>query len=220
MSQGKRVLLFFSYSQNLRQFFEEAFAFIDLARRDRSGVLIHCHAGVSRSPTIAVAYLMKRYPMAMSDAYKFVKKRRSIISPNLNFMGQLWEFEQGLRTEAKKRLSSLGGGKGKKEETTTLEEEDEDEEDLSVEMKEVAESLTAEENSHPAAAASVSSSSSTDSNSSGSGGETDWTPPLASAPPPSAAAEGTSAFRWSDQKPEGEQDQQQQQQPVSTGCGV
>merc|ERR1719150_1271905 len=83
--------------QNLKQFFEEAFEFIDLAKSNSSGVLIHCQAGISRSPTIAVAYLMKYYPMAMSDAYKFVKTKRSIISPNLNFMGQLWEFEQGLR---------------------------------------------------------------------------------------------------------------------------
>eukprot|EP00096_Caligus_rogercresseyi_P000323 TRINITY_DN10732_c0_g1_i1.p1 TRINITY_DN10732_c0_g1~~TRINITY_DN10732_c0_g1_i1.p1 ORF type:complete len:513 (+),score=201.45 TRINITY_DN10732_c0_g1_i1:300-1838(+) len=82
--------------QNLHQFFEEAFEFIDLAKRNSSGVLIHCQAGVSRSPTIAVAYLMKYYSMAMAEAYKFVKNRRSIISPNLNFMGQLWEFEQGL----------------------------------------------------------------------------------------------------------------------------
>merc|ERR1712165_663776 len=87
--------------QNLRQFFEEAFDFIDQAKNNRSGVLIHCQAGISRSPTIAVAYLMKHYPMAMADAYKFVKTKRSIISPNLNFMGQLWEFEQVLNNEAK-----------------------------------------------------------------------------------------------------------------------
>ena len=94
--------------QNLRQFFEEAFDFIDLARDSNSGVLVHCQAGISRSPTIAVAYLMKKYPsMAMSDAYRFVKTRRSIISPNLNFMGQLWEFEQGLRL-------SRGGAEMKK----------------------------------------------------------------------------------------------------------
>ena len=85
--------------QNLRQFFEEAFEFIDLAKSNSSGVLVHCQAGISRSPTIAVAYLMKHYPMAMADAYKFVKTRRSIISPNLNFMGQLWEFEQGILTK-------------------------------------------------------------------------------------------------------------------------
>ncbi|TRY69512.1 hypothetical protein TCAL_09404 [Tigriopus californicus] len=92
--------------QNLRQFFEEAFDFIDLARSNASGVLIHCHAGVSRSPTIAVAYLMKHYPMAMSEAYKFVKTRRSIISPNLNFMGQLWEYEQGLSEPTAEEASS------------------------------------------------------------------------------------------------------------------
>jgi len=83
--------------QNLRQFFEEAFDFIDEAKKAGTGVLVHCQAGISRSPTIAVAYLMKHYPMAMADAYKFVKTKRSIISPNLNFMGQLWEFEQVLK---------------------------------------------------------------------------------------------------------------------------
>ena len=111
--------------QNLRQFFEEAFAFIDLARQNDSGVLIHCHAGVSRSPTIAVAYLMKRYPMAMAEAYKFVKTRRSIISPNLNFMGQLWEFEQGLRHEEESGESG------------------EDKEDLTLEMRQVKEAMAA-----------------------------------------------------------------------------
>merc|ERR1712012_110576 len=85
--------------QNLRQFFEEAFAFIDEAKKANTGVLVHCQAGISRSPTIAVAYLMKHSLMAMAEAYKFVKTRRSIISPNLNFMGQLWEFEQVLRSE-------------------------------------------------------------------------------------------------------------------------
>lgn len=86
--------------QNLRQFFEEAFEFIDSAKAANTGVLIHCQAGISRSPTIAIAYLMKNYLMPMADAYKFVKTKRSIISPNLNFMGQLWEFEQVLKVSS------------------------------------------------------------------------------------------------------------------------
>ncbi len=85
--------------QNLRQYFDEAFEFIEAARRRGGAVLIHCQAGVSRSPTIAVAYLIKNSPMSMVEAYRFVKARRSIISPNLNFMGQLLEFEQGLKRD-------------------------------------------------------------------------------------------------------------------------
>ena len=82
--------------QNLRQHFDEAFEFIDLAKSRGGAVLIHCQAGVSRSPTIAVAYLINKFPMSMVEAYRFVKSRRSIISPNLNFMGQLLEFEQSM----------------------------------------------------------------------------------------------------------------------------
>lgn len=81
--------------QNLLQFFEEAFDFIDLAKENNSSALVHCQAGISRSPTIAVAYIMKNNPsLSLAEAYKFVKAKRSIISPNLNFMAQLWEYEQ------------------------------------------------------------------------------------------------------------------------------
>ncbi|XP_066937605.1 dual specificity protein phosphatase 10-like isoform X2 [Macrobrachium rosenbergii] len=89
--------------QNLRQFFDEAIHFIDEARQAGDRVLVHCQAGVSRSPTIVIAYLMKHTRMTMVDSYKYVKARRPIISPNLNFMGQLVEWETALqanKTEA------------------------------------------------------------------------------------------------------------------------
>ncbi|XP_072887559.1 dual specificity protein phosphatase 10-like [Hemitrygon akajei] len=82
--------------QNLRQYFEEAFEFIEEAQESGKGVLIHCQAGVSRSATLVIAYLMKHTLMTMTDAYKYVKGKRPIISPNLNFMGQLLEFEMDL----------------------------------------------------------------------------------------------------------------------------
>lgn len=74
------------------------------AHQAGQGLLIHCQAGVSRSATIVIAYLMKHTWMTMTDAYKFVKSRRPIISPNLNFMGQLLEFEEDLNNGITPRI--------------------------------------------------------------------------------------------------------------------
>ncbi|CAL4163469.1 unnamed protein product [Meganyctiphanes norvegica] len=85
--------------QNLRQFFDEAIHFIDECRQNSQGVMVHCQAGVSRSPTIVIAYLMKHTRMTMLDSYTWVKRRRPIISPNLNFMGQLVDWEHALQAD-------------------------------------------------------------------------------------------------------------------------
>ena len=54
-------------------------------------------AGISRSVTLTIAYLMAHFGMSMQDAYQYVKDKRPAISPNLNFMGQLVEFERELQ---------------------------------------------------------------------------------------------------------------------------
>ncbi|XP_004695269.1 PREDICTED: dual specificity protein phosphatase 9 [Condylura cristata] len=104
----KQIPISDHWSQNLSQFFPEAIAFIDEALSQNCGVLVHCLAGVSRSVTVTVAYLMQKLHLSLNDAYDLVRRKKSNISPNFNFMGQLLDFERSLRLERRSRVQ--GGG--------------------------------------------------------------------------------------------------------------
>lgn len=93
----KQIKIHDSNQEDIGQHFDEAIQFIDEAREHGYGVLVHCHAGVSRSATVTVAYIMKQQGLCLGDAYKFVKELRPVISPNLNFMGQLLKYEKNRR---------------------------------------------------------------------------------------------------------------------------
>ena len=83
---------------------------LDEALSQNCGVLVHCLAGVSRSVTVTVAYLMQKLHLSLNDAYDLVKRKKSNISPNFNFMGQLLDFERSLRLE--ERHSQEQGSEG------------------------------------------------------------------------------------------------------------
>ncbi|XP_061917329.1 dual specificity protein phosphatase 6 [Entelurus aequoreus] len=103
----KQIPISDHWSQNLSQFFPEAISFIDEARGQKCGVLVHCLAGISRSVTVTVAYLMQKLRLSMNEAYDIVKMKKSNISPNFNFMGQLLDFERtlGLKSPCDNRLA-------------------------------------------------------------------------------------------------------------------
>jgi protein-tyrosine phosphatase len=69
--------------------------FIDLQVNLKRNVLIHCTAGVSRSPTFTIAYLMKYRKMRLGDALNLMKIRRACSSPNFTFLKQIenWKIE-------------------------------------------------------------------------------------------------------------------------------
>lgn len=58
--------------------------------------MVYCVAGVSRSASICLAYLMKHQGLTLLDAYNYVKLRRSKIKPNCGFFKQLIEYEKKL----------------------------------------------------------------------------------------------------------------------------
>lgn len=66
--------------------------------RGRGGrVLVHCVAGVSRSPAFVLAYLIKYLNMSLRQAFFHVRSVRPNVRPNAGFFSQLIEFERRLR---------------------------------------------------------------------------------------------------------------------------
>ncbi|XP_060904633.1 dual specificity protein phosphatase 1 [Labrus mixtus] len=82
-----------NHKADISSWFNEAIEFIDSVRNKGGRVFVHCQAGISRSATICLAYLMRTNRVKLDEAFEFVKQRRSIISPNFSFMGQLLQFE-------------------------------------------------------------------------------------------------------------------------------
>ncbi|KFR00904.1 Dual specificity protein phosphatase 5, partial [Opisthocomus hoazin] len=82
-----------SHTADISSHFQEAIDFIDYVRRTGGKILVHCEAGISRSPTICMAYLMKTKKLRLEEAFDYIKQRRSLISPNFGFMGQLLQYE-------------------------------------------------------------------------------------------------------------------------------
>ena len=85
--------------ENISTHFDEAINFIEEVNSRGGCVLVHCHAGISRSATICIAYLMRQRGYSLDEAYEYTKKRRSAISPNFNFLGQLLTFERELNEQ-------------------------------------------------------------------------------------------------------------------------
>ncbi|XP_053679768.1 serine-rich adhesin for platelets [Anopheles nili] len=90
--------------QNLSQYFSVCNDFIHSARLKEGNVLIHCLAGMSRSVTVAVAYIMAVTPLSWKEALKVVRAGRSIANPNLGFQNQLQDFESSKLQEERRRL--------------------------------------------------------------------------------------------------------------------
>ncbi|CAM5082130.1 unnamed protein product [Eretmochelys imbricata] len=88
-----------SFCEKILPWLDKSVDFIEKAKASNGRVLVHCLAGISRSATIAIAYIMKRMDMSLDEAYRFVKEKRATISPNFNFLGQLLDFEKKIKNQ-------------------------------------------------------------------------------------------------------------------------
>ncbi|KAK6479998.1 dual specificity protein phosphatase 22-A [Huso huso] len=93
-----------SSSQNLVQHFKECISFIHESRLSGGACLVHCLAGVSRSTTVVVAYLMTVTNFSWEECLSAVKAVRSFVGPNFGFQQQLQEFQMTLVSEFRRWL--------------------------------------------------------------------------------------------------------------------
>lgn len=77
--------------------FNKVIGIINNAHKNNKKVFVHCEAGISRAPTVVIAYLIWKENMSFDDAINDVKSKRSNIEPNGNFCEQLKQFRQECR---------------------------------------------------------------------------------------------------------------------------
>uniref|UniRef100_A0A2D4FK05 Protein-serine/threonine phosphatase n=2 Tax=Micrurus corallinus TaxID=54390 RepID=A0A2D4FK05_MICCO len=59
-----------SFCEKIFPWLDKSVDFIEKAKASNGCVLVHCLAGISRSATIAIAYIMKRMDMSLDEAYR------------------------------------------------------------------------------------------------------------------------------------------------------
>lgn len=72
---------------------EHGAKFIEARLRAGDAVAVHCQAGVSRSSSTIMAYLITRERMSLDAAFRRVHQARDYIRPNAGFWQQLRELE-------------------------------------------------------------------------------------------------------------------------------
>jgi protein-tyrosine phosphatase len=91
----------------LDPYFDQVTDFIETHLRV-TNVLVHCMAGISRSVSFVIAYLMKFRGMKYDEALGFIRSRRSVVvsiliqaNPNSGFVTQLKRYRKYLKSHGK-----------------------------------------------------------------------------------------------------------------------
>jgi len=82
--------------QFIKKKIEEAHSFVK-EKSANARVFVHCYAGISRSSSVIIYFLMREHNMTFSQALHYVKQRRPIVDPNPGFGDQLIHLQKSLQ---------------------------------------------------------------------------------------------------------------------------
>lgn len=71
------------------------------------GTLVHCAAGMSRSPALVMAYLMRYRGVTLSQAHRWVQDSRPYVRLNAGFWEQLLQYERRLYGKNTVRVAAV-----------------------------------------------------------------------------------------------------------------
>lgn len=83
---------------NIKPAFRKGIKLIDLVLGNNEGILVHCAAGVSRSASVVIAYVMHKLKIPYEKALPVVRSHRPCVTPNSEFAIQLRELCKTLST--------------------------------------------------------------------------------------------------------------------------
>lgn len=97
----KVILLDDSPNVDIMKNFEECHLFIE-----EGTTLVHCVAGISRSATVVISYIMQKLDKTPSEALKILQSVRPIVCPNEGFISQLTTYEDVLKEQRNRDASA------------------------------------------------------------------------------------------------------------------
>jgi len=75
-----------------KKYYEDDKLLTKLPKKNKNKLLIHCKAGISRSVTIVIYFLMIKFNYSYFTAYELIRKKRPFINPNDWFKNKLFKI--------------------------------------------------------------------------------------------------------------------------------